>query len=75
MTDPCALLAELIAIRHNRHLSQATIARRMGISRPAISRLENDHARDPKLSTLVRYADALGVHIRIHDPKAGPGNG
>lgn len=73
MADPCALLAELIAIRHTRNLSQATIARRMGISRPAISRLENDHGRDPKLSTVTRYADALGVHITIHNPGAKDG--
>lgn len=70
MTDPRALVDQLVAIRHTHNLSQATIARRMGISR-----LENDHGRDPKLSTLTRYADALGVHITIHNPKAGPGNG
>lgn len=71
MTDPRALINQLVAIRLSRNLPQRAIAKRMGISRPAISRLENDHQRDPHLSTLLRYADALGVHITIHNPKAG----
>lgn len=69
MTDPRALLAELVAIRHTRNIPQRAIARRMGISRPAISRLENDHTRDVRLSTVLRYAHALNVQLTIHDPK------
>ena len=63
MTD--SLLAQLISIRTQTGLLQATIARRMGVGANAISRLENDPGRDPHLSTILRYADALGVTIGI----------
>lgn len=69
-TDPRALIHQLAAIRLARNLPQRTIAKRMGIVRSAITRLEHDHTRDPHLSTITRYADALGVQIRIHDPRA-----
>lgn len=72
MTDPRALLDQLIHIRTQTGVLQATVARRMGVSANAVSRLENDHARDPKLSTVTRYADALGVQLTTHNPKEGP---
>lgn len=69
MNDPRALVDQLAHIRTTRGLSQATIARRMGVVRSAITRLESDHNRDPHLSTVLRYAHALNVQIRIDDPK------
>lgn len=73
MTDPRALIDQLVAIRQARNLPQRAIARRMGVGKSAVSNLERDHTRDPKLSTLTRYADALGVHITIHNPGANNG--
>ena len=70
MTDPRALIDDLVAVRLSRGISQATIARRMGIGKSAVCNLERDPGRDPKLSTLTRYADALGVTINIHNPRA-----
>lgn len=65
-----ALVHQLAAIRLARNLPQRAIAKRMGIVRSAITRLEHDETRDPHLSTITRYADALGVQIRIYDPRA-----
>lgn len=68
--DPRGLVQQLTRIRLSRGISQATIARRMGIGKSAVCNLERNPHRDPKLSTLTRYADALGVTINIHNPRA-----
>ena len=38
---------------------------RTGMSRSAISRLENDELANPTLETLSRYAEALGKQLAI----------
>jgi DNA-binding XRE family transcriptional regulator len=43
-------------------LTQAEVARRMGIPQPALSQLESPDAR-PRRSTLARLAAALGVAV------------
>jgi HTH-type transcriptional regulator/antitoxin HipB len=45
-------------------LTQDEIARAIGTKKTAISRLEN-HVQDVKLSTLEKYAKALGRRIEI----------
>lgn len=67
MTDPRSLVEQLTRIRQSRGLTQAAIARRMGVNRSAITRLETDPARDPKLSTLTRYAHALKLQITLEE--------
>ena len=57
------LLMGLVRLRRANGLSQADIAERMGISQPAVAKLERYDA-NPTLSTLSRYADA--AEIRIH---------
>lgn len=49
---------------HRRHLglSQTEVAARMGTSQSAVARLERGDA-DVRLSTLERYADALGLRL------------
>lgn len=63
--DSRAFIDELHAIRLASNIPQRAVATRMGVVRSAISRLENDPGRDPHLSTILRYADALGVTIGI----------
>jgi len=65
MTDPRQFVARLVALRLSRNLPQRTIAARMGVCRSAISRFETDPARDPHLSTVLRYAEALGVVVGV----------
>ncbi len=58
------LLHELAAKRVEMGLSQKTVAALMGTTQPALARLERGEI-DPKLSTLERYAEALGQSIAV----------
>jgi transcriptional regulator with XRE-family HTH domain len=57
------LLAELVDQRQSLGLSQTEVAARMGTSQSAVARLEAV-AGDVRLSTLERYADAVGRTLR-----------
>ena len=46
-------------------LSLADMRDRTGMSRSAISRLENDETANPTIETLSRYAEALGKELAI----------
>jgi predicted transcriptional regulator len=56
------LAADLISLRQDLGLSQTEVAARMGTSQSAVARLESGDA-DIRLSTLERYAAALGQQI------------
>ncbi|WP_410572829.1 helix-turn-helix domain-containing protein [Amycolatopsis sp. cmx-4-61] len=57
------LLRRLVALRNEKSLTQGEIGRRMGVTQPAVAAFEKADA-DPKLSTIRRYALALGVLVR-----------
>lgn len=57
-----ALAAELTARRQHLGLSQTEVAARMRTSQSAVARIESGDA-DVRLSTLERYAAALGQEI------------
>ncbi len=61
------LLRSLIAARTKAGLSQAEVARRMGVPQPAIVRLEAG-THSPTLTTLARYASAIGVDLDVRQP-------
>ena len=64
-----AILDEILAARKAAGLSQAQIAKLMGTKAPAIARLENALAtgkHSPSLSTLRKYAAALGKRVELH---------
>ncbi len=50
-------------LRSSRHLSQGAVARRMGISRPAVTRIEMEGSAPT--ATLKAYADALEVEFVV----------
>lgn len=50
--------------RESAGLTQEEVARRLQTQKSAISRIEN-HADDVRLSTLRRYADAVGATLQI----------
>jgi DNA-binding XRE family transcriptional regulator len=52
-------------IREGKGLSLTDLSERSRLTRPAISRLENGWNLNPTLETLFRYAEALGVNLRI----------
>jgi ribosome-binding protein aMBF1 (putative translation factor) len=65
------LLRELAARREQLGLSQTVVAARMGTSQSAVARLEAADS-DTKLSTLERFAAALGEKIEWHlEPLTG----
>lgn len=51
--------------RTRRGLSLADIQARTGIARSALSRLETDSDANPTLTTITRYAEALGKDVKI----------
>jgi len=50
--------------RESAGLTQEEVARKLRTKKSAISRIEN-HADDVRLSTLRRYADAVGANLQI----------
>jgi len=50
--------------RERAGITQETIAKRLRTKKSAISRIEN-HAEDIRLSTLKKYAKALGKRLRV----------
>jgi DNA-binding Xre family transcriptional regulator len=55
----------LRAVRKAQNVSLNELAGRTGISKPALSRMENDPAPNVQLTTLQRIAAALGKELRI----------
>jgi len=64
-----ALARELIGARLKAKLTQAQVARRMGTSQSAVARIES--GRTPSLSSLRKYARAVGRKVEIRLAKAG----
>ena len=60
-----AVVARLKAERERRGLSLADMLRRTGMSREALSRLENQQAPNPTVRTLARYAAAVGLELHL----------
>lgn len=62
-----AVGARLKELRKARGFTQDEVARRTGIDQRHISKLESG-TYDPRLSTIVRIAEALGARIHIRHP-------
>jgi len=62
------LLREMLKARNDAGLSQADVAERMGTKPPAVTRLESSLTsgrHSPSISTLKKYAEAVGCHLVI----------
>lgn len=76
LDDEFAALGELLRARQQAGMTQADVAISMGVAQATVARLESSagsrkHA--PSLSTLRRYADAVGCDLRIMlEPKHRP---
>ena len=54
----------IIAYRVEHHLSQTALARKLGVSQPAVARLElGEH--EPTITTLSRLSQRLGIDFHI----------
>ena len=59
------LFPQLKAAREARGLSLAALTELTGIDRSALSKLESGQRPNPTLSTLVRYAEAVGKQLVV----------
>jgi DNA-binding XRE family transcriptional regulator len=59
------LTVKLRQMRESRGLSLTDVSERSGMTRAAISKLENGWNANPTLDTLYRYATALGANIKL----------
>ena len=59
------LLKELAGVRESRGRSQTVVAAEMRTSQSSVARLEGS-ADDARLSTIDRYAAALGLRVQWH---------
>ena len=60
-----SIVERLKTRRLSQGMSLAVIARKSGIAKPNLSRLENNEHMTPTLDTLERYARAVGMTIQV----------
>jgi ribosome-binding protein aMBF1 (putative translation factor) len=60
-----ALVADLVAARTDAGMSQADVAARMFTTTSAVSRLESGRFTRPTLTTIEKYARAVGARVEI----------
>ena len=65
------VIVKIIELREKAGLTQAQLAKRIGVSQPFIAKIENDEASNLSLETLVKIVNALNmeVEIKIHPSK------
>jgi DNA-binding XRE family transcriptional regulator len=63
--DEYGLVRELLAARAKAGLTQEQVAECMGTTKSAVSRLEAVRKHSPSVSTLKRYARAVGCEVEI----------
>ncbi len=59
------VIGQLLKARTKAGLTQDAVAERMGTTKSAVSRLESAGKHAPSLSTLKRYAKAVGCELQI----------
>jgi transcriptional regulator with XRE-family HTH domain len=65
LEDEYRLTREMLAARSKFGLTQEVVAERMGTTKSAVSRLEAAGKHAPSLSTLKKYAHAVGCRLEI----------
>jgi DNA-binding XRE family transcriptional regulator len=65
LEEEYALAKEMLSARARVGLSQEAVAEIMGTTKSAISRLEAAGKHAPSLTTLKKYAHAVGCHLEI----------
>lgn len=72
LEDEFSLMTEMFRARKEAGLSQDEVAKRMGTKQSAIARLEASAGHSPSISTLQKYAEAIGCKLDIRlIPKHG----
>ena len=65
LQDEYLLVRELLTARAQAGLTQEEVAASMGTTKSAVSRLEGAGVHSPSVSTLEKYARAVGCDIQI----------
>jgi len=66
LADEFAFLDEILKARAEAGLSQAEVAARIGTTQSAVARLESaGSGHSPSITTLQRYASALGYKVQV----------
>ena len=65
LEEEYALVKEMLTARSRLGLSQEAVAELMGTTKSAISRLEAAGKHAPSMTTLKKYARAVGCHLEI----------
>lgn len=79
LADEYTLAHELLAARSKAGLTQEEVAESMGTTKSAVSRLESAGRHSPSVTTLKKYARAVGCEVEIrlvpvsHTTKASRG--
>jgi transcriptional regulator with XRE-family HTH domain len=67
------LVREMLSARAKSGLTQEAVAERMGTTKSAVSRLESAGKHAPSITTLKRYAQAVGCDLQVKlVPKSSP---
>ncbi|MDD5216839.1 MAG: XRE family transcriptional regulator [Candidatus Omnitrophica bacterium] len=59
------VITQIVELREKLSLSQAELAKRIGVSQPFIAKLENDEASNLSLKTLIKIVEALNGEVEI----------
>jgi len=65
LKEEYSLIREMLAARSKSGLTQEAVADLMGTTKSAVSRLESTGKHAPSLTTLKKYAQAVGCHLEI----------
>ena len=65
LQEEYALIREMLAARSKSGLTQEAVAELMGTTKSAVSRLESSGKHAPSLSTLKKYAQAVGCNLEL----------
>ena len=75
LEEEYTLIREMLLARSLAGLTQEAVAELMGTTKSAVSRLESAGKHAPSLTTLKKYAQAVGCHLEIKFiPKSGSTN-
>jgi DNA-binding XRE family transcriptional regulator len=65
LEEEYAIVREMLVARSKSGLTQEVVARLMGTSKSAVSRLESTGKHSPSLATLKKYAKAVGCQLEV----------
>ncbi len=60
-----ALIRELLLARRQAGMTQSAIAEKIGTTKSAVSRLESSGKHSPSISSLRKYAEAVGCELEV----------